>query len=45
MLENNVKVDLERERERIGWYEWIDLAEDKDQLRSLAKKVKSFRVG
>jgi hypothetical protein len=39
---DNIKMDLKE----IGWdvRDWIDLAQDRDQLRALVNKVMSFRV-
>jgi hypothetical protein len=40
--ENNIKMDLRE----IGWDggDWIDLAQDRDQWRALARAVMNLRV-
>jgi hypothetical protein len=42
MWENNIKMDLRE----IGWdsMDWIDLAQDRDQLRALVNAVMNLRV-
>jgi hypothetical protein len=38
---NNVKMDL---RDRMGWHDLIDLAQDRDQWRALVNTVMKLRV-
>jgi hypothetical protein len=37
---DNIKMDLRE----MGWDDWIDLAQDRDQLRDLVNTVMNFRV-
>jgi hypothetical protein len=39
---DNIKMDLKRDR--MGWYGWIDLAQDRDQWRALVNTVMNLRV-
>jgi hypothetical protein len=39
---DNIKMDLKRDR--MGWLDWIDLAQNRDQWRALVNTVMNLRV-